>query len=144
MSNRRTIGLLQYIALSDAERDFYKITGYLTSETPEKPTHEIDLTTQQKNKGGRPKVKININEKRAYYLWSIAKELPDIQRKHITNRKLIEIAKNMPFRGLFKGMTSQATLEQSISRGKKELKIDAEWNSKVCVLLERDFHKLQR
>ena len=46
MSNRKPIGLLQYIALSDAERDFFHITGYLPSETPEKPTQEIALPPQ--------------------------------------------------------------------------------------------------
>jgi len=40
--------------------------------------------------------------------------------------------------------TTQATLEQSISRGKQTLKIDRNWNSKVCDLLERDIRKLQR
>jgi hypothetical protein len=47
----------------------------------------------------------------------------------------------MPFRGLF--TSSQQTLETSVSRGKKTLKIDNFWNSKVCVLLAEDIPKLQ-
>ena len=67
--------------------------------------------------------------------------MPEETRAKITNRKLIDIAHTMPFRGLFK--SSQQTLETSISRGKKTLKIDKFWRSKVCVLLEEEIPKLQ-
>ena len=61
----------------------------------------------------------------------------------MTNRELIEIAQNKPFRDLFNNSASQETLEQSISRGKTALKIDKEWRSEVCDLLEQVLNKLQ-
>jgi hypothetical protein len=143
MSVRKPLGLLQYLALSEEELDFYKLVGRLPSETLAEQTAKNKPMERPKSKGGRPKLKFQINEKRAYYLWSIAKDLPESERVKITNRKLIEIAKTKPFRGFFQNTTSQSTVEQSISRGKKALKIDKHWNSKVCVLLEKEFHKLQ-
>ena len=143
MSRTKPLGLMQYLALNDEERDFYQLTGSLPSDTLIEPTIEIEVKSPPKNKGGRPRVRFQINEKRAFYLWTIAQELPEKQRAKITNRKLIELAKTKPFHGVFKRTTASSTIEQSISRGKKVLKIDKNWNSKVCVLLEKEIHKLQ-
>ena len=134
---------MQYFALNEEEREFYQLTGRLPSDTLIEPVIEIEVKSQPKNKGGRPRVRFQINEKRAFYLWTIAQELPEKQRAKITNRKLIELAKTKPFHGVFKRTTASSTIEQSISRGKKVLKIDENWNSKVCVLLEKEIHKLQ-
>ena len=143
MSRTKPLGLMQYLALNDEERDFYQLTGSLPSDTLIEPTIEIEVKSPPKNKGGRPRVRFQINEKRAFYLWTIAQELPEKQRAKITNRKLIELAKTKPFHGVFRSTTAASTIEQSISRGKKALKIDKNWNSKVCILLEKFIHKLQ-
>ena len=134
---------MQYFALNDEEREFYQLTGRLPSDTLIEPAIEIEVKSPPKNKGGRPRIRFQINEKRAFYLWTIAQELPEKQRAKITNRKLIELAKTKPFHGVVKRTTASSTIEQSISRGKKVLKIDKNWNSKVCVLLEKEIHKLQ-
>lgn len=141
MTKKRNFGLINYLLLSQDKRDFYDLTGRLPNDEPDRNTIELDPKLSEKSKGGRPRLKFHVNEKRAYHLWSIAKELPREQRISIKNRELIEIAKKSPSSDLFTNMTSQATLEQSISRGKKTLKIDKHWNSKLCDLLEQDIHK---
>jgi hypothetical protein len=141
MVRKQPLGLMDYLLLSEEERDFYTLTGRLPSERPEDVKIEITRTKPPINKGGRPRKTYHIDERRAYCLWLIAKEMPEEARAKITNRKLIEIAHTMPFRGLF--TSSQQTLETSVSRGKKTLKIDNFWNSKVCVLLAEDIPKLQ-
>ena len=141
MVRKQPLGLMDYLLLSEKERDFYTLTGRLPSERPEGVRIELTTTEPPTNKGGRPRKKYHINERRAYCLWLIAKEMSENERAKITNRKLIEIAHTMPFRGLF--ISSQQTLETSISRGKKTLKIDKFWNSKVCVLLEEEIPNLK-
>jgi hypothetical protein len=141
MVRKQPLGLMDYLLLSEEERDFYALTGRLPSESPEDVKIEITRTKPPINKGGRPRKTYHIDERRAYCLWLIAKEMSEDKRAKITNRKLIELAHKMPFRGLF--ISSQQTLETSISRGKKTLKIDKFWNSKVCVLLEEEIPKLQ-
>ena len=141
MVRKQRLGLMDYLLLSEEERDFYVFTGRLPSERPEDVKIEVTRTKPPNKKGGRPNKKYHINERRVYCLWLIAKELPEETRAKITNRKLIEIAYTMPFRGLF--TSSQQTLETSISRGKRTLKIDKFWNSKVSVLLAEDIPKLQ-
>ena len=141
MVRKQPLGLMDYLLLSEEERDFYALTGRLPSESPEDVKIEITRTRPPINKGGRPRKTYHIDERRAYCLWLIAKEISEDKRAKITNRKLIELAHKMPFRGLF--TSSQQTLETSISRGKKTLKIDKFWNSKVCVLLEEEIPKLQ-
>ena len=141
MVRKQPLGLMDYLLLSEEERDFYALTGRLPSESPEDVKIEITRTKPPINKGGRPRKTYHIDERRAYCLWLIAKEMSEDKRAKITNRKLIELAHKMPFRGLF--TSSQQTLETSISRGKKTLKIDKFWNSKVCVLLEEEIPKLQ-
>ena len=141
MVRKQPLGLMDYLLLSEEERDFYALTGRWPSESPEDVKIEITRTRPPINKGGRPRKTYHIDDRRAYCLWLIAKEMSEDKRAKITNRKLIELAHKMPFRGLF--ISSQQTLETSISRGKKTLKIDKFWNSKVCVLLEEEIPKLQ-
>ena len=141
MVRKQPLGLMDYLLLSEEERDFYALTGRLPSESPEDVKIEITRTRPPINKGGRPRKTYHIDERRAYCLWLIAKEISEDKRAKITNRKLIELAHKMPFRGLF--TSSQQTLETSISRGKKTLKIDKFWRSKVCVFLEEEIPKLQ-
>ena len=87
MSRRKPVGLMQYLALNEEERDFYQLTGSLPSDPLIQPAIEIEVKRSPKNKGGRPRVRFQINEKRAFYLWKIANELPKKQRTKITNRK---------------------------------------------------------
>ena len=141
MVRKQPLGLIDYLLLSEEERDFYMLTGRLPSERPDDVKIEVARPKPPINKGGRPRKTYHINERRAYCLWLIAKEMSEVERAKITNRKLIEIAHTMPFRGLF--ISSQQTLETSISRGKRTLKIDKFWNSKVSVLLAEDIPKLQ-
>jgi len=143
MSRSKPLGLLQYLCLSEEERHFHQIKGYLPSDNSHEAITRTDLVNPPKDKGGRPKRKFHINERRAYCLWLIAKQISEETRIKTTNRELIEIARNKPFRDLFKKSTSQETLEQSISRGKTALKIDKEWRSEVCDLLEQVLNKLQ-
>ena len=141
MFRNQTLGLMDYLLLSEEERDFYTLTGRLPSERPEDVKIEITRTKPPINKGGRPRKTYHIDERRTYCLWLIAKEMPEDKRAKITISKLIELAHKMPFRGLF--TSSQQTLETSISRGKRTLKIDKFWNSKVCVLLAEDIPNLK-
>ena len=141
MSNKKPLGLLQYLALSEAEQDFYSLTGRRLGKSLEVAAFETRSIIPPKNEGGRPRKSYHINERRAYCLWLIAKDFSQSERAKFTNRKLIEMAHKTPFKDLFK--SSQQTLEPSISRGKKTLKIDDGWNSKVCDLLEQDIRKLQ-
>jgi len=141
MIRKQPFGLMDYLLLSEEERDFYILTGRFPSASTDDVKIEVARPKPPINKGGRPRKTYHINERRAYCLWLIAKEMSEVERAKITNRKLIEIAHTMPFRGLF--ISSQQTLETSISRGKKTLKIDKFWNSKVCVLLAEDIPKLQ-
>lgn len=129
MGDVKPTGLLQYLGLNLEEKKHFKSFQYIQSRSSRKS-------------GGRPNFKYNIDVRRTYCLWLMTKEVPPKQRSKIKNRALIEKAKTMPFGGLFKNTTSQATLEQSISRGKRALAIDSEWNSEVCVLLEQQIHKL--
>lgn len=144
MTSRKPLGLIEYLLLSKEEQKFYTLMGRLPSEMQEEPTLKKNISKPLKNQGGRPKLRFHIDEKRAYYLWLIAKELSEEERREITNRKLITWAQTMPFRGHFNNTRTASTIEQSISRGKKALRIDKNWNSKVCVLLEKDIHKLKR
>ena len=144
MTSRKPLGLIEYLLLSEEEQGFYTLMGRLPSEMQKKPTLKKTTSKPPKNQGGRPKLRFHIDEKRAYHLWLIAKELPDDQRRKITNRKLIEYAQNMSFKKSYFGNTrTVSTIEQSISRGKKTLRIDKNWNSKVCVLLQKDIHKIK-
>jgi hypothetical protein len=143
MTRRKPLGLIEYLLLSEEEQGFYNLMGRLPSEMQEKPTLKNTTSKPLKNQGGRPKLRFHIDEKRAYSLWLIAKELPDDQQRKITNRKLIEYANNPLVNDHFGNESAASTIEQSISRGKKTLGIDKNWNSKVCVLLQKDIHKLK-
>lgn len=130
MDQVKPMGLLQYLGLSQEEQQNFQAFQYMKSNS-------------SRRRGGRKKLKYSIDERRTYCLWLLANQVPPKQRAKITNRSLIEKAKTMPFGGLFKNTTSQATLEQSVSRGKRALAIDREWNSEVCVFLEQQIHKLR-
>ncbi|MFD0978213.1 hypothetical protein [Tropicimonas aquimaris] len=104
-----------------------------------------------KRPAGRPKAfdgpLSNIDAQRAFALWEFAHRLGAGIKKRpfdpsigvgITTRALIGLAKiveadlSPDIKPLFPSMTSDATLEQSVSRGRAALGIDERWRSKTC------------
>ena len=101
MIRKQPLGLMDYLLLSEEERDFYMLTGRLPSERSDDVKIEVARPKPPINKGGRPRKTYHINERRAYCLWLIAKEMSEDQRAKITNRKLIELAKDIPCLNVF-------------------------------------------
>lgn len=97
---------------------------------------------------GRPKVEALVSQdaRRAFRLWEHVRmfrefeRTNDIEKMALSNRHLIEtqmkveprIYADEPDEWLFPTSVAFETLEQSVSRGKKKLKIDADWQSKLC------------
>ena len=130
---------MQYFALNDEEREFYQLTGRLPSDTLIEPAIEIEVKSPPKNKGGRPRIRFQINEKRAFYLWTIAQELPEKQRAKITNRKLIELAKTKPFHGVFKRTTASSTINNQFQGAKRYSRLIKIGTQKFAFYLRRKF-----
>ena len=80
MIRKQPFGLMDYLLLSEEERDFYMLTGRLPSERPDDVKIEVARPKPPINKGGRPRKTYHINERRAYCLWLIAKEMSEDQR----------------------------------------------------------------
>jgi len=95
MIRKHLFGLMDYLLLSEEERYFYNLTGRLPLERSDDVKIEAARTKPPINKGGRPSKTYHINERRAYCLWLIAKEMSEDKRAKTTNRKLIELAKKM-------------------------------------------------
>ena len=87
MIRKQPFGLMDYLLLSEEERDFYILTGRFPSERTDDVKIEVVRPKPPINKGGRPRKTYHINERRAYCLWLIAKEMSEDQRAKITNRK---------------------------------------------------------
>ena len=87
---------------------------------------------------GRPK-SVEYNNQdcfRAFTLWNIKQKFPSAPN---STRSLIGIFQKVDAKSTevfpdrpFKHGTAIATLESSVSRGKRKLKINANWESKVC------------
>ena len=110
------------------------------------------MTDKYKNspRGGAPQKSevLKHDNARALVLWMMFKDYPEGQRRELTTRKAIQLAqtlwkqKELEGKALnprYKNLTSIvfkkasfATLEQSVSRGKKFWEIDEAWNSKNC------------
>ena len=80
MSDKKPMGLLQYLTLTEAEQDFYSLTGRLPGESLEVAELETQSMIPPKNKGGRPRKSYHINERRAYCLWLIAKRFFPVRK----------------------------------------------------------------
>ncbi len=113
--------------------------GYLTEQIANLKAAQA----QTKPRRGRPSVQPHrsIDARRAFTLWWLAHDLGAQTRKtardptrgvKIKTRKLIEWVKQIERGGLFRAYVSDATLEQSVARGRTILKIDDEWRSEVC------------
>jgi hypothetical protein len=65
MVRQKPLGLIDYLLLSEEERDFYALTGRMPSARPEDVKIEITRTQPPINKGGRPRKTYHIDERRA-------------------------------------------------------------------------------
>ena len=97
-----------------------------------------------KKKAGRRQLEKykSIDCLRALALWQYVQlSYEEKERDNLSNRQLINDLQNIEMSsgqasGLFSKMVN--SLEQSVSRGRSELKIDKYWNSKVCEKLTRN------
>ena len=76
MSRSKPLGLLQYLCLSEEERHFHQIKGYLPSDNSHEAITRTDLVNPPKDKGGNHKSK-NIDHPSA--------------RKALISLKLVEV-----------------------------------------------------
>ena len=93
---------------------------------------------------GRPKTVQyqDINSRRAFFIWWEVKDWPLSRRRTATNRELIERMRNLTNEEMrVKYWPDRQSLEQSISRGRKNLEIDNKWNSKVCEKILQDLEQ---
>jgi hypothetical protein len=89
-------------------------------------------------KKGRPKKSKmqRMDVWRAFVLWRMAQCYSVKERQKLTNRALIDRARSIeneldiPISE--RAFPGRASLEQSVSRGRTALEIDAEWKSEVC------------
>ena len=93
MIRKQPFGLMDYLLLSEEERDFYMLTGRLPSERPDDVKIEVARPKPPINKGGRPRKTYHINERRAYCLWLIAKEMSEVEHAYYRTDLLGERAK---------------------------------------------------
>lgn len=112
----------------------WALIGYLVSTAINSPI----------NNRGRP-TKGPLNSKdayRAYVVWRIAQNLPPTTRKSISNRELIRLATiletHLGIPNAERAFLEHATLEQSISRGKRILEISSDWESTVCEKIQNN------
>ena len=128
---------LQHATPEDLSR--WVIKGYCSEalENFEKAIREINPPQLL----GRPQ-KRKLTQKssaRAFLLWmTVNKVSPSDFTGNLTNRSVINYAIKLEASGYWKTnyfdtqMTESRTIEQSVSRGKKELRIDKSWHSDVC------------
>ena len=159
MAKKRIRGLLDYATLKEGEDWEWEppsetyMPGLGLGATPE--AHRLaykgyeaeynDLVIKISQRArGRPKTRQyqDINSRRAFFIWWEVKDWPLIRRRTATNGKLIERMRNLANNEMrVKYWPDRQSLEQSISRGRKNLKIDNNWNSKVC---EKILHNLMQ
>jgi hypothetical protein len=100
----------------------------------------------KKKINGRPKVSFfkKKDNLRVFALWYMIKNWPQDERSKITNRDLILLAQEVSYSKKTKELfddSMSANIEQSVSRGRTALKIDANWNSEVCEKLYENLGK---
>ena len=161
MAKKRIRGLLDYATLKEGEDWEWEweppsetyMPGLGLGATPE--AHRLaykgyeaeynDLVKKSSQPTlGRPKTGQyhDINCRRAFFIWWEVKDWPVNRRRIATNRELIERMRNLTNNEMrVKYWPDRQSLEQSISRGRKKLKIDNNWNSKVC---EKILHYLEQ
>lgn len=86
---------------------------------------------------------LTLDAKRARYLWAFADTLTKGKGGKISSRALIqlavEVAKSTANPELKRLFLVADNVEYSVSRGKKIMDIDAQWCSKVCEQLMKDY-----
>ena len=128
---------LQHASPEDLSR--WVIKGYY-SEAIEKLENAIRGINSPRSPGRPRKRKITQKSSaRAFLLWMTVNKLkPSDFTGNLTNRSVINYAIKLEATGYWKTkyfdtqMTESRTIEQSVSRGKKELEIDSSWHSNVC------------
>ena len=159
MAKKRIRGLLDYMTLKEGEEWEWEppsetyMPGLGLGATPE--AHRLAYKGYQAEYNnivnkisrparGRPKIGQyqDINSLRAFFIWWKVKDWPLNQRSITTNRELIKWMRSLTNEEMrVKYWPNRQSLEQSISRGRKNLEIDNSWNSKVC---EKILHDLQQ
>ena len=130
-------GVLKQASQEDLNR--WIIKGYY-AEAQEKLEKRIREINPPKLPGRPQKRKITQKSSaRAFLLWmAVNKVTPSDFPGILTNRSVINHATELEASGYWKTnyfdtkMTESRTIEQSVSRGKKELGIDKSWHSDVC------------
>ena len=78
MSDKKPMGLLQYLALTEAGQDFYSLTGRLPGESLE--VAELETQSMIPEKQGVAPKKLSHQRKGAYCLWLIAKDFFPVRK----------------------------------------------------------------
>ena len=103
--------------------------------------NETNITGIEKTTGRPRKQKIlELHQIRAFHLWHIAQEYPENTRQDLTNRYMIARVQKLgktsrPLAGKSERLWTvgnDASLEQSVSRGKTWWGIDHKWHSDKC------------
>ena len=153
MTDKKQIkGLLDYISLKPGEEaeyatnseDYVSGMGFGATKQATRWAYKGFLLESgeriekiKKKINGRPKVSFfkKKDNLRVFALWYMIKDWPQDKRSKITNRELILLAQEVSYskntKELFDDSMS-SNIEQSVSRGRTALKIDADWNSEVC------------
>ena len=159
MAKKRIRGLLDYATLKEGEdweweppsETYMPNVGFGASPEAHRQAYrgyveELNDLVKKSSQPtrGRPKTGHyqDINSLRAFFIWWEVKDWPVKQRRLANNRELIERMRNLTNNEMrVKYWPDRQSLEQSISRGRKKLKIDSNWNSKVC---EKILHNLMQ
>ena len=159
MPKKRIRGLLDYFTLKEGEdweweppsETYMPNVGFGASPEAHRQAYRgyLEELNDLANKSfkpvrGRPKTEQyqDINSQRAFFIWLEVKNWPINRRRIVTNRELIERMRNLTNNEMrVKYWPDRQSLEQSISRGRKKLKIDNNWNSKVCEKILQDLEQ---
>jgi hypothetical protein len=110
--------------------------GYMVQETErfKRALAELKRKPQKSDTGGAPlkHEELKMENQRVFALWLLAQKYLKDFRLELTNRKAIQMARERWKIGTTKfafGVVD-ATIEQSVSRGKAFWRVDKAWNSK--------------
>lgn len=165
MSKKRVRGILDIVSLADGEEwefepnseNFVSGMGFGATKQATRWAYKGFLleagqaiTNVASKKAGRPSIEPyeHIDCRRAYAIWThVNKYIKEQDRPNLTNRALIKHLQELETKHaqlvakkqsrLFP--TTTESLEASVSRGKRTLRIDQSWSSEVCEKLARYF-----
>ena len=119
-----------------AQARLWAYRGYMVQETErlKRTLAELKRKPQKSDTGGAPlkREELKMENKRVFALWLLAQKYPKDFRLELTNRKAIQMARERWKIGTTKFAfgVADATIEQSVSRGKAFWGVDKAWNSK--------------